>query len=129
LRILVVDDCHDSADSLALLVQLWGHEVVVAYNGPNALDVARAHRADVVLLDIGMPGMDGFAVARRLREMPGMEKALLVAITGHGHTADVRRGKEAGIDCHFIKPVDPTELRTVLARAEGLGRDHRHLAC
>jgi two-component system CheB/CheR fusion protein len=127
LRTLVVDDYQDSADSLALLVQVWGHEVVVAYNGPDALGLVRAHQPDVVLLDIAMPGLDGYEVARRLRQMPSMNKALLVAITGYGSDADVRRCKETGIDYHFTKPVDPPELQRVLAKAERLGRDHQQM--
>jgi two-component system CheB/CheR fusion protein len=83
----------------------------------------------VVLLDIGMPRMDGYEVARRLREMPGMENALLVAITGYDNDAELRRCKEAGINCHFIKPVDPDDLRKVLAKAGQVGRDHWQLAC
>ena len=129
LLVLVVDDSRDCAESLALLVRLWGHEAVVAYDGPAALEAARARAPDVVLLDIAMPGMDGYELARRLRLVAGMEKAVLIAITGRGSEADVRRCQEAGIDCHFTKPVDPEELKQVLVRAERLGREHRQLAC
>ncbi|HEY7428684.1 MAG TPA: response regulator [Gemmataceae bacterium] len=122
LRILVVEDLHDSADSLALLLRLWGYESVVAYDGLSALDMASAHSPDVVLLDIGLPGMDGCEAARQLRQLPGMDKALLLAITGYGHKADIQRCKEAGIDSHFLKPVDPAELQQVLRRAEQFGR-------
>jgi two-component system CheB/CheR fusion protein len=83
LRVLVLDDWKDSADSLAVLLRLWGHHPVVAYDGPAALDAARTHAPGVALLDIGLRGgMDGFEVARRLRQLPGMDKALLVAVTG-----------------------------------------------
>ena len=126
---LVVDDSRDCAESLALLVRFWGHEAVVAYDGPAALEAARAGRPDVVLLDIAMPGMDGYQLAGRLRKIAEVEEALLVAISGHGQEADVRRCQEAGIDCHFTKPVDPEELKQVLVRAERLGRGHRQLAC
>jgi CheY-like chemotaxis protein len=129
LLVLVVDDSHDCAYSLALLMRVWGHEAVVAYDGPSALEAASARPPDVVLLDIAMPGMDGCELTRRLRQMPGMEKALLVAITGHGREAEVRRCEEAGIDCYFLKPVDPLELQQVLVRAERLGRERRQLAC
>ena len=121
LRILVVEDLHDSADSLALLLRLWGYEAAVAYDGPSALAMASAHSPDVVLLDIGLPGMDGCEVARQLRRLPGMNRALLFAITGYGQEADVQRCKEAGIHRHFLKPVDPAELQQVLLCAEEFG--------
>ncbi len=129
LRILVVEDVPDTADTLAALLQLWRHEAIVAYDGPNALEEASVQPPDVVFLDIGLPGMDGCEVARRLRRMPGMKNALLAAITGHGREADVQRCKEAGIDLHFLKPVEPAELQKVLAEAGSLGREHRPLAC
>jgi CheY-like chemotaxis protein len=126
---LVVDDSRDCAESLALLLRFWGQEAAVAYDGPAALEAARARRPDVVLLDIAMPGMDGYQLAGRLRKIAEVEEALLVAISGHGQEADVRRCQEASIDCHFTKPVDPDELKQVLVRAERLGRGHRQLAC
>ena len=122
LRILVVEDVHDSADSLALLLRLWGYDSTVAYDGLGALDMALAHSPDVVLLDIGLPGMDGCEAARQLRQLPGMDKVLLLALTGYGHEADIQRCKEAGIDGHFLKPVDPAVLQQVLRRAEQFGR-------
>jgi CheY-like chemotaxis protein len=118
LRILVVDDLRDTADSLALLMRLWGHETVVACDGADAVHVAAANLPDVVLLDIGLPILDGYEVARPLRQMPGTVKALLVAITGYGRAEDVRRCKDAGIDYHFQKPVDPSQLREVLTQAQ-----------
>ena len=117
LLVLVVDDSRDCAESLALLVRLWGHEAVVAYDGPAALDVARARAPDVVLLDLAMPKMDGYQLAGRLRQVAGLEEALLIAVSGHGQEADVRRCEEAGIDCHFLKPVDPAELEKALGKA------------
>jgi two-component system, chemotaxis family, CheB/CheR fusion protein len=129
LRVLVVEDEPHMADCLALLLQRWGHETSVAYHGPGALGVVATFQPEVVLLDIGLPDMDGYEVARQLRQRPGMEKCLLVALTGHGHEDDVRRCKEAGIDCHFVKPVDPAELKEVLAKAERLGPGQRQLAC
>jgi two-component system CheB/CheR fusion protein len=129
LRVLVLDDWKDSADSLARLVQLWGHEPLVAYDGPTALDLARTHSPDVALLDIGLrDGMDGYEVARRLRQLPGMDKALLMAVTGYGREEDGERCRDAGIDRHFVKPVDLEELRQVLAGAEKLGRENRQPA-
>jgi two-component system, chemotaxis family, CheB/CheR fusion protein len=89
LLVLVVDDSHDCAESLALVVRFWGHEAVVTYDGPAALEAASARRPDVVLLDLAMPRMDGYQLARRLRQIPGVEKGLLVAVSGHGSQADV----------------------------------------
>ena len=114
LRVLVVDDNHDAADSLALLLKCWGYAPAVAYDGPAALALAAAEPPPVALLDIGLPGMDGCEVARRLRTLPGTARALLVAVTGHGQEEDVRRCYEAGIDLHLIKPIDPEELRATL---------------
>ena len=116
-RILVVDNEHEVADMLALLIGLWGHEALVAYDGPSALAMASANPPDVVLLDIDLPNMSGYDLARRLRQLPEMAMALLVAITGYGRE-EVQRFKESGIDLHFLKPVDPAEIRTMLAEAE-----------
>lgn len=129
LRILVVDDLRDAADSLAMLIRLWGHEVDVAYSAPDALDVAAVNQPDVVLLDIGLPRMDGYEMARRLRQLPGMAQALLNAVSGFGREADIQRCKEAGIDCYFLKPADPIELHKVLMTSEELRRERRQLAC
>src|SRR5215469_14468132 len=120
LRILVVEDLHDSADSLGLLLELWGYQAVITYDGADALAAASSTPPDVVFLDIGLPGMDGCEVARQIRQLPGVTTALLVAITGYGRKDDVQRCKEAGIDCHFLKPVDPLELKQLLAKAENL---------
>jgi two-component system CheB/CheR fusion protein len=117
LRILVVEDLHDSANSMAILLKLWGYQSAIAYDGEFACELATTFRPDVVLLDIGLPGMDGYEVARQLRQLPGMATALLVAITGYGREADVQRGKEAGIYSHFLKPVDPDRLKQLLTTA------------
>jgi CheY-like chemotaxis protein len=114
LRILIVEDLHDSADSMAILLRLWGHEVAIAYDGPHALRAAALKPPEVVLLDIGLPGMDGLQVARQLRLLPGMGQALLIAVTGYGWPDVVERCKEAGIDRYFLKPVEPELLRSVL---------------
>jgi CheY-like chemotaxis protein len=129
LSVLVADDDRDTVVGLLMLLRQWGYDGVAAYDGPAALDVAAANPHDVVLLDIGLPRLNGYEVARRLRQLPGMAKALLVAITGYGQEGDVQLGKEAGIDCHFLKPADPAEIRNVLARAKSLGREQRQLAC
>jgi two-component system CheB/CheR fusion protein len=124
-----VEDDPDSAQTLALLLKLWGYEVAVASDGPNALDATPTFQPDVVFLDLALPRMDGYEVARQLRRLPGMRKALLVAITGYGDEADGRRCKEAGIDCHFLKPAEPAVLRELLAQAEKLDREQRQLVC
>jgi signal transduction histidine kinase len=113
-RVLVVDDNGDAAESLALLLRLAGHEARVAHDGPGALKEAEAFPPDAVLLDIGLPGMDGYEVARRLRRLEGARSATLVAVTGYGQDDDLRRSKEAGFDHHLIKPVDPSTLYDLL---------------
>src|SRR5690242_4758935 len=122
LRVLVVEDNLVTAECLTLLLERWGHEAAVTADGPGALGVAQAFQPEVVLLDIGLPGMDGYEVARRLRRLAGMEKCLLIAFTGRGHEEDVRRCKEAGIDFHLLKPVHPALLREFLAKVEMPGR-------
>jgi CheY-like chemotaxis protein len=117
-RILVVDDNTDAAESLALLLRLVGHEVRTAYDGPTALDVARAQPPDVVLLDIGLPGTNGLEVARRMRQNLGLTDALLVALTGYGQDEDRRRSHEAGFNAHLVKPVDLDALQKLLARPQ-----------
>jgi PAS domain S-box-containing protein len=114
-RALVVDDNVDSADSLGLLLTLSGQEVRVAYDGPTALLMAEAFRPELVLLDIGMPGMDGYEVARRLRRLPGLERVVVVAVTGWGQEEDRLRSREAGFDYHLTKPADPGALHRLLA--------------
>jgi CheY-like chemotaxis protein len=120
-RVLVVDDSTDSAESLARLLRRWGHEVRVAYDGPSALAAARSTAPEVVLLDIGLPGMDGYEVARQLRQDPDLNDTVLVALTGYGQATDRRQTHNAGFDQHLIKPVDPGLLRTLLATID---REH-----
>ena len=114
-RVLVVDDNPDAADSLAVLLRLEGHEVRVACDGPAALAAAQADPAEVVILDLGMPGMDGFEVGRRLRALPRSKDVLLVALTGWAQEEDRRRCHEAGFDGHLPKPVEWDALRQFLA--------------
>ncbi len=116
-RILVVDDNVDTAQSMALLLRLKGHQVEVAHDGPAALEAARSFEPEVVLLDIGLPGLDGYEVAKRLREEARLAKALLVALTGYGQEEDRRRARYAGFDHHFTKPVDPTVLYKLISGA------------
>jgi CheY-like chemotaxis protein len=114
-RVLVVDDNRDAADSLAVLLEVAGQEVVVAYDGLAALDLAASFRPDVLLLDLGLPNLSGYEVASRLRQREGEEKPMLVALTGWGQEEDRRRSREAGFDLHLTKPVDFHALRDVLA--------------
>jgi CheY-like chemotaxis protein len=119
LRVLVVDDNHDGADSLLLVLQAYGHEARAAYDGESGLKLAREFRPDVVLLDLGMPGLDGYEVARRLRHDEGLHDALLVAVTGWGEEEARRRSAEAGFDLHLLKPADLGQLQRLLAEAGG----------
>jgi CheY-like chemotaxis protein len=117
MRVLVVDDSPDNVDAMALLLRLDGYDVTGAYCGPTALKLARAQQPDVVLLDISMPGMSGYEVARQLRQM-FQDHVLLIAITSHGLEEDRRRSREAGFDRHLVKPVDPHVVEDLLATAE-----------
>jgi signal transduction histidine kinase/ActR/RegA family two-component response regulator len=119
LRLLVVDDNRDAADSLAVLLELLGAEVHLAYAGADALLAVEAHRPDVVLLDIGMPEMDGYEVARRIRERTGTGGPTLIALSGWGQEEDLRRTREAGFDHHLIKPADLDALKRLLTSVGG----------
>jgi PAS domain S-box-containing protein len=114
-RLVVVDDNVDAADSLAVLLRLQGHEVHVAHDGPAGLRLAAEHQPEMIFLDIGMPGMDGYEVARRLRHEPGLKNVRLAALTGWGQQEDRRRTAEAGFDYHLVKPVEPKVLEELLA--------------
>jgi signal transduction histidine kinase/integral membrane sensor domain MASE1/CheY-like chemotaxis protein len=115
LRILLVEDNKDSAEAFAHLLRRRGHEIHVARDGEQGLADARALRPDVVLLDIGLPGLDGYEVARRLRESGDAKRTLLVAVSGYGQESDRRRAREAGFDHHLVKPVKLDELERILA--------------
>ncbi|MCP5360142.1 MAG: PAS domain-containing protein [Sinobacteraceae bacterium] len=114
-RLLVVDDNHDAADSLAAMLRLAGHAVQVAYDGASAMALAETARPDVILLDLGMPQTSGYDVARWVRRQPWGSSLRLIALTGWGQTEDRRRTREAGFDHHLTKPVDPDQLIAVLA--------------
>jgi len=116
--ILLVEDNRDGADSLALLLKLMGHQVSIAYNGTEALELAGTISPHAVLLDIGLPGMSGYDVAQRLRRLPGYESTVLIAMTGYGQEEDKQRSREAGIDHHLIKPLDLATLKGVLETLE-----------
>jgi CheY-like chemotaxis protein len=114
LRMLIVEDNEDVLETLALLLGHWGCDVRVARNGPDALDAVPSFSPHVVLLDLGLPGMDGYEVARRLRSTPATRDARLIAMSGYGQAQDKRLSKEVGFDQHLVKPVDPERLKQVL---------------
>jgi CheY-like chemotaxis protein len=119
LRVLVVEDNVDAADSLSLLLRLYGHEVQVARTGPTALKMAETARPDVVLLDIGLPGMDGYQVAKRLRERPEFTDVMMCALTGHTPSeADRHRQQETGFDHYYIKPLNLAKLLELFKTVE-----------
>jgi PAS domain S-box-containing protein len=117
-RVLVVDDNSDSAESMAMLLRAIGHEVRTAHDGPAALEQSLQYRPEYVLLDIGLPGMDGYEVAQRLRALPGQPAMVVVAMTGYGQEEDRKRSRDAGFDHHFVKPVDLAQLEAILNNEE-----------
>jgi CheY-like chemotaxis protein len=123
LSVLVVDDNTDSAESLALLLEMSGHRSRIAHDGPSALRTAESFAPDVMLLDIGLPDMNGYEVARLVRTHPVLRDVFLVAVTGWGSETDKSSAHAAGIDVHLTKPIDYPRLLGVLARAaDGAGR-------
>jgi CheY-like chemotaxis protein len=114
-RILVVDDNRDAAESLAMQLQLAGHEVQTAHDGAEALSVGGAFQPDIVLLDLGMPRMDGYETARQMRLLPWGKRTTLIALTGWGQGQDLQRTADAGFDMHLVKPVAESELFQALA--------------
>jgi CheY-like chemotaxis protein len=116
-RILVVDDYADAANCLARLLRVLGHQVLSAYTGPGTLAAARQFLPHVIFLDIGMPEMSGYDVAKQLREIPELSSTVIVALTGWGREEDRRLAKEAGFDHHLLKPAGPSDLQQIL---EGL---------
>jgi CheY-like chemotaxis protein len=119
-RILVVDDNRDSAESLGLLLKLLGYEVRVVHDGLTAVRVAGEFEPRAVLLDIGLPSLNGYDAARRIRQQPGGAQAVLIAVTGWGQEVDRQRSKQAGFDHHLVKPLDPDTLTTLLASLKPL---------
>ncbi|MGZ5031026.1 MAG: hybrid sensor histidine kinase/response regulator, partial [Methylobacter sp.] len=114
-RILVVDDNRDVAESLALLLESEGHQVLTAFDGISALETARIERPDIILMDIGLPGLDGYAVAQALRQNHELERTMLIALTGYGQPDDRKKSSASGFDEHLVKPVDIEKLRELLA--------------
>ena len=115
LRILVVDDNTDTALSLSMLLECFGYETRTAHDGAAALAAAEAFRPDAVVLDLGLPDLDGFEVAQRLRALPACERAFLVAATGYSRDQDRRRAAEVGFDLYLVKPFDVEQLDRALA--------------
>jgi len=113
-RILVVDDNRDSTDSLAMLLRLYGHDVRTAYDGRQSLAIATTYRPDLILLDLGLPGISGFDVAKQMRLLPGLADVAIVAMTGYGTDQDRAQSNAAGFNAHFVKPIDLTALRDLL---------------
>lgn len=113
-RVLVVDDNQDAADGLQILMQLRGFDVRVAYDGSTAIDMAVSEQPAVVLLDIGLPGLDGYEVCRRMRQK-GLTRTCIIALTGYGQDRDRERSKDAGFDLHTVKPVKIDELLKLIS--------------
>jgi CheY-like chemotaxis protein len=115
--VLVADDNRDGADIMALLLQQYGYDVSVAHSGPDALATAARNKPEIVILDIGMPGMSGYEVAQRIRAEPWGKRTLLIALTGWGQEEDKRKAFDAGFDHHLIKPIDPDALEALMGSA------------
>ena len=115
MRVLVVDDNKDAADSVALLLRHKGHDVRVAYSSESALETAAEFRPEAALLDIGLPRIDGYELARRLRESSETNHMAIIAITGYGRDTDLQVARDAGFDAHLVKPVEPAQMEQTLA--------------
>lgn len=113
-HVLVVEDHADAREAVRCLLEVRGHRVDVAADGPGAVDSALASRPEVVLVDIGLPGLDGFEVARRIRATAEGKHMKLVALTGYGDVTDRQRALESGFDAHLVKPIDPDHLYRLL---------------
>ena len=114
LHVLVVDDNKDAADSLCMLLRLWGYDCRVAYDGAAGLRAARDYQPDCLLLDIAMPGLDGYTLARTVRAQPGLKRAKLIAMTAYSDETHIRHSREAGFDLHLVKPTDPFEIKRLM---------------
>jgi CheY-like chemotaxis protein len=127
-RVLIVDDNRDAAETLADLAMLWGHEVRIALDGSSALQAVHEFCPQILLLDISMPGMDGYEVARRVRSFAEQAPVSLIALSGYGQDQDRRRSLEAGFDHHLTKPVDPDSLHSIMASPQSPRPVERHAA-
>jgi len=113
-RVLIVEDNQDTGEMDRMLIELSGHEALVAENGVIGLELLKSARPDIALVDIGLPGMDGYEIARRFRAEPDGDRVFLVALTGYGSSGDRDRSRLAGFDLHLLKPVDPLALKSLL---------------
>jgi CheY-like chemotaxis protein len=120
-RILVVDDYPLAAEALMKMLQLAGHDVRIAQDGPSAMEEVRCRRPEIVLLDIGLPGMDGYEVAQSIRRLPGMDELVLIALSGYAQDEDRRRSREAGFNYHLTKPVDTDALGQLISAPGKIG--------
>jgi len=120
LDVMVVEDNEDGAESLGTLLRMQGYRVRLAFDGVQALDEIDASQPDVILLDIGLPRVDGFEVARQLRDRPMRKRPFIIAITGYGTDDDIRRAEEVGIDLHLTKPISFGDLRPLLVRLQNI---------
>jgi CheY-like chemotaxis protein len=114
LHVLVVDDNRDAADSLCILLRQWGFDCQVAYDGAAGLRAACDYQPDCLLLDITMPGLDGYTLARKVRTLPSLNRTKLIALTAYSDEAYVRRSREAGFDLHLVKPTEPLEIKRLM---------------
>jgi DNA-binding response OmpR family regulator len=121
--VLVVDDNLDAAETIAAFLRLEGHETKVIGEGPLALSTALVFEPQVVVLDIGLPGLDGYAIARQLRAHQATSQALLIALTGYGREEDRTHAAAAGFDCHFTKPANPVEVQAAIARGRQVSQN------
>jgi two-component system CheB/CheR fusion protein len=117
LRVLVVEDNPDTAETMCFVLKLWGHSPLIARDGPAGIQAAEEFCPDVMLLDIGLPLLDGYEVARRVRQLPG-KQPVIICISGYGQDEDRRRSREAGCDHHLLKPADPDVLAQLLRTIE-----------
>jgi CheY-like chemotaxis protein len=124
-RVLVVEDNQDAAESLAMILGTWGHDVTVAYDAPAALALAERVVPDAVVSDVGLPGMSGYELARRLRGHPTLGHAVLIALSGYARDEDKREARAAGFDHHLVKPPDLDELAELLGRVRSSGDESR----
>jgi len=116
-RVLIIEDNADAAETLRDLLEMAGHQVELAYSGPTGVEMARRVRPDIVLCDLGLPGMDGYEVAAALRQDPATAHVRLIAISGYAHEDDLRRSSHAGFESHLMKPVEPSLLHQFMLRS------------
>jgi CheY-like chemotaxis protein len=127
-RVLVVDDCKDTADSLEMVIEMWGYDVEVAYDGETAIETALIYHPDAIFLDIGMPRMDGCEAVKRLRKEASVKDALMVAVSGYHDDLHKKQAMEAGFDLYHVKPVDPAVMKALLVQRERGRRAAQSLA-